>query len=142
MIETSPTDSMEFEGYGSNAKPQMPYYKDGQFFSADGKGLSPKDVIRDGRHPDNVDSLQFVAPFSLDDLATPADFARAMEQVWDVCSPPILLLSMARGEFLDYFPWTNEWIVLQFSGIRPAERHCLSSGNSTLQHCIFGQIAL
>lgn len=91
MIETSPTDSMEFEGHGSNAKPQMPYYKDGQFFSADGKGLSPKDVIRDGRHPDNVDSLQFVAPFFLDDLATPADFACAMEQVWDVCSPPIFI---------------------------------------------------
>ncbi|WP_428632573.1 hypothetical protein [Sphingopyxis sp.] len=104
MIETSPTESMEFEGHGSNAKPHLPYYKDGQFFSADGRILSPKDVIRDDRHPDNIDSLQFAAPFFLDDSATQADFSRAIEKIWDVCDVPIFIVVHGQSEIPGLLP--------------------------------------
>jgi hypothetical protein len=114
VIEISSTDVIEFRDYPGSARPPLPYYKDGRFFSADGRAIDPKDVIRDERNPSNVDYYHFTASFFLDDAATQGDFKAAARQIWAVCSVPLFIASRGQKDSPAVLP------VGQFKDCAPA----------------------
>ena len=81
----------------------MPHYKNGHFYSAQGKKIPPHAVIQDARNPNNIDSPSFQAWFFMDSEATTADFIKASEKLWAVCSAAITIAT----------PNQSEWIMIE-----------------------------
>ena len=87
-----------FHGLTKDIRPELPYFQTGSFYSPDGKRLLPRDIIRDARSPDNIDSPGFIALFRLKTGTTRADFIEASKAIWVVCDSAIAVASDDREE--------------------------------------------
>ncbi|HMO76322.1 MAG TPA: hypothetical protein PKD99_11115 [Sphingopyxis sp.] len=116
LFDTHPTSWVSFDDLTEDIRPKLPYFEAGSFHSPSGLPLRPKDIIRDARHPQNIDSPEFFALFRLRKGATRADFVEATQAIWAVCDAAIAvatddqedsyaLLPVERGRDCDYlFP--------------------------------------
>ncbi|WP_144036763.1 hypothetical protein [Sphingopyxis witflariensis] len=98
LFDTHSTSIVDFHDLTKDIRPELPYFQRGSFHSPDGKRLRPRDIIRDARDPDNIDSPDFIALFRLKTGTTRADFVTASRAIWAVCDSAIAVASDDRED--------------------------------------------
>lgn len=106
LLNAHPTSVVVFHDLTRDIRPDLPYFEDGSFHSPDGSPLRPKDVIRDERSPDNIDSPGFMALFRLKPGTSQSDFVEASKAIWAVCDAGIAIASNDREEAPTLWPAT------------------------------------
>ena len=104
LFNTHTTSIVVFHDLTKDIRPELPYFKRGNFYAPDGTRLHARDVIRDERSPENVDSPNFIALFRLRTGTTRADFVEASKAIWAVCDSAIAVASDDREDSPTLFP--------------------------------------